>query len=232
VDDSEDNRRLVQSYLMDAPYELEAVKDGESAIQQFILKRWDMVLMDMQMPEMDGYTAIGEIRKWEAENHVELTPIIIMVDREVEEDIKKGAEAGCSGHLSRPIRKAKLLETIKKYCHVRESLDTTQNNPSPKGKQIIVSVDRDLEDLIPGFIKNRIKDIETIKKDLEIRDYESIRILGHSMKGAGGGYGFNAISDIGRVLEQAAKDLNTEAIQKEIAALADYLERVEVVYEG
>ena len=232
ADDSEDNRRLIESYLKDTSYELEAIEDGKTAIQQFVLKRWDMVLMDMQMPEIDGYTAIGEIRKWEAENHVELTPIIALADREVEEDIKKGVKAECTGHLTKPIRKAKLLETIKKYSHVQEESHVTQDNTSRKREQIIISVDRDLEDLIPGFLQNRLKDIETIKKALEIRDYENIKILGHSMKGAGGGYGFAKITDIGRALEQAAKDNNAEAVHQEVTVLMDYLARVEVVYEG
>ena len=97
--------------------------------------------------------------------------------------------------------------------------------------KIIVNVDEEIEDLIPGFLENRRKDVNTLQEALTHGDYETIRTLGHAMKGAGGGYGFDAITDIGSSLEIAAKQNNTEEIRKGIDELTDYLERVEVVYE-
>lgn len=99
-----------------------------------------------------------------------------------------------------------------------------------QSEKIIVHVDEDIADLIPGFLKNRRRDVETLVEALQQNDYESIRILGHSMKGVGGGYGFGTITDIGRLLEQAAKDRDAIEIRKQIEALANYLERVEVYY--
>lgn len=103
----------------------------------------------------------------------------------------------------------------------------TQN----KNEKVVVHVDTDLEDLIPGFLENRRNDIISMLKALEQGDYETIRVLGHSMKGAGGGYGFDAITDIGASLEQAAKDKNPEEIRKWINKLSTFLERVEVTYD-
>lgn len=97
--------------------------------------------------------------------------------------------------------------------------------------KIIVQVDPELEDIIPVFLENRYKDIKSMLESLKQSDYESIRILGHIMKGAGGGYGFDAITDIGHSLEQAAKDKNSEKIRKLVGELSTYLECVEVVYE-
>ena len=105
---------------------------------------------------------------------------------------------------------------------------TTQD--SKQNEKIIVHVDEDIADLIPGFLKNRRKDVETLKEALQQADYESIRILGHNMKGVGGGYGFDAITDIGMSLEQAAKEKYTREIRKQAEALSNYLERVEVRY--
>ena len=106
-----------------------------------------------------------------------------------------------------------------------------QDNNEGQGEKIIVHVDMEIEDLIPGFLENRRKDIETLQKALAKGDYETIRELGHTMKGAGGGYGFDAITDIGQSLEQAGKDKNPEAIQSWVKKLSNYLGRVEVVYE-
>ena len=99
-----------------------------------------------------------------------------------------------------------------------------------KGK-IIVSVDPDLADIVPHFLENRHKDIVTIREALEEDDFETIRIIGHSMKGAGGGYGFDVITDLGRDIEQAAQDKNTVEIKRLAQELSIYLARVEVVSE-
>ena len=97
--------------------------------------------------------------------------------------------------------------------------------------KIIVYVDSDIKDLVPGFLENRKKDITSIIDALTENDYETIRIIGHSMKGSGGGYGFDNISDIGRLLEQGAKTRNAIEIRKCVERLSEYLERVKVVYE-
>lgn len=98
-------------------------------------------------------------------------------------------------------------------------------------EKIVVQVDADLEDLIPGYLQNRRKDADAILEALENQDFETIRILGHTMKGTGGGYGFDAITDIGQALEEAAKSRQVQAIRQEVAALLDYLQAVEVVYQ-
>ena len=95
--------------------------------------------------------------------------------------------------------------------------------------KIIVSVDPDLIDLIPGFLEKRRRDIQTISMALKKDDFETIRILGHSMKGAGGGYGFQAITDIGKRIEQAAREMRPREIESCLSELASYLSRVEVV---
>jgi len=98
-------------------------------------------------------------------------------------------------------------------------------------EKIIVHVDPDIADLIPGFLENRHKDIKTMGEALTQGDFETIQVLGHSMKGAGGSYGFDAVTDIGKSLEEAAKNNNAEGIQRSVGELAAYLERVEVIYE-
>lgn len=97
--------------------------------------------------------------------------------------------------------------------------------------RIRVSIDPDLEDLIPGFLNNRRNDVEQIRSALRAGDYAKIRLLGHSMKGAGGGYGFDPITDYGGDLEQAALRQDDAAIDAAVAALADYLARVEPVFD-
>lgn len=100
-----------------------------------------------------------------------------------------------------------------------------------QNEKIIVHVDTELEDIVPVFLENRHKDIKAILEALEQNDHETIQMLGHSMKGAGGGYGFDTITDIGQSLEQGAKAIDSEEIRKLVGELSTYLDSVEVVYE-
>lgn len=107
----------------------------------------------------------------------------------------------------------------------------TQNSDIKQSEKIIVSVDEELKELVPQFLENRQKDIKSMLEALEQGDYESIMGFGHRIKGAGGSYGFDTITDIGRSLEQAAKNRDSQEIRKWVGKLSNYLERVEVVYE-
>lgn len=107
----------------------------------------------------------------------------------------------------------------------------TQKDEARHGEKIIVHVDEEIEDLIPGFLEKWRKRAKTLQEALAKGDYGAILILGHKMKGAGGGYGFDALTDIGSCLENAAKEKNAQEIQRWIGESLYYLGNVEVVYE-
>ncbi|MBI2798760.1 MAG: Hpt domain-containing protein [Gammaproteobacteria bacterium] len=97
--------------------------------------------------------------------------------------------------------------------------------------RIVVKIDPDIEDLIPGFLANRRRDVDSLKSLVANEDYAAVRVIGHSMKGAGGGYGFDVITEIGDTIESAALRVDGDAIMAAAAELADYLARVEPVYD-
>jgi len=107
---------------------------------------------------------------------------------------------------------------------------TTDGREQHEAK-IPIHVDPDLADLVQGFLDKRRNDTVVLLTALDGGDFETIRILGHSMKGSGGGYGFDAISEIGAALEQAAKRKQPDEIRQQVRALAGYLEQVEVIDE-
>jgi HPt (histidine-containing phosphotransfer) domain-containing protein len=98
-------------------------------------------------------------------------------------------------------------------------------------ERIIAHVDPDLRDLIPGYLESRQRDIETIKKALIASDFDKIRVLGHSMRGSGGGYGFMPISKIGEAFEKAAKENDPDKVNNQLAELSDFLKRVTLIYD-
>ncbi|OGT71608.1 MAG: hypothetical protein A3I78_01260 [Gammaproteobacteria bacterium RIFCSPLOWO2_02_FULL_56_15] len=97
--------------------------------------------------------------------------------------------------------------------------------------KIPVTIDIDLEDLIPGFLTNRGKDLGTLRNALECSDFPVMQSIGHSLKGVGGGYGFDRMSEIGAAIENAARIKNVEQLKELIENYSDYLTRVEVRFE-
>ena len=116
VEDSRDNRLLIEAYLKKTPHKIEIAENGEIAVEKFMSGKYDIVFMDMQMPVMDGYTSTKIIRKWEAEKGSESTPIIALTAHALKEDEQKSLDAGCTSHLTKPIKKVKLMETIQEYA--------------------------------------------------------------------------------------------------------------------
>jgi histidine phosphotransfer protein HptB len=98
-------------------------------------------------------------------------------------------------------------------------------------EKLVIHADPEIADLIPKFLDNRQKDIVMIESALETNDFETIRLLGHSMKGAGGGYGFDGVTEIGKNLEEAAKEADSNKIRNGVDELAKYLRKVEVIYD-
>ena len=92
-------------------------------------------------------------------------------------------------------------------------------------------VAKDLEDLIPVFIKNRTKEIDSLRAALGAGDYEQLKQIGHRMNGVGNSYGFAPISDFGKTIEDCAKTSDNAAIDGCIGVYADYLQKVKIVYE-
>ncbi|MBM4126020.1 MAG: Hpt domain-containing protein [Nitrospira sp.] len=97
-------------------------------------------------------------------------------------------------------------------------------------ERITVHIDRDFETIVPTFLSNRKKDIQTLRQALSSANFSTIEILGHRMKGDGGGYGFDRISEIGNAMEQAAIQHDHTTAEQCVAQLEDFLARLQVEY--
>ncbi|MEP7207084.1 MAG: PAS domain S-box protein [Casimicrobiaceae bacterium] len=213
VEDSQDNVLLIQSYLKSSGYGADVACNGAVALEKFISGTYDIVLMDVQMPIMDGYSATRKIRQWEAEHHAPPIPILALTAHALPEEVRKSLDAGCTAHLTKPVRKATLIGAIEQHA------------------MGVVRVGSSVAELVPGFLAGRRRDVETIAAALERADYESVRFLGHNMKGSGAGYGFDRITEIGASLEQAAGRRAPEEIRIRAAELVRYLDGLHVKYE-
>ena len=118
VEDSQHNRLIIQSYLKETPHHLEVAENGEAGFSMFQTGHFDLVLMDVRMPVMDGYTATKLIREWEQAQGLKPTPVIALTAHALKEDVENSVAVGCNAHITKPIRKASLMEAIHEFAGV------------------------------------------------------------------------------------------------------------------
>jgi len=226
VEDSPDNRTITVAYLRDTPYRIESAENGAVAYEKFVAGHHDLVLMDRQMPVMDGLAATRAIRAWEKAQGRAPTPIIALTASALKGDQEKFVAAGCTAFLTKPIKQDVLLQAIKEHSMIAEQ------SAERGGKDaVLVHADPKFADLIPGFLQNRRNDVRTMLAALDRGDFETVQSLGHGMRGAGGSWGFQRISDLGADLEQAASSVDAGASRRWVEQLSSYLDNVEVVYD-
>ena len=118
AEDSPDNCTIALAYLDDTPYQIDVAETGIIACAMFKAGRYDLVLMDRQMPAMDGLTATRTIRAWEKANDRSPTPIIALTASALKGDRETCLAAGCTAYLTKPIKQDVLLQAIKEHSMV------------------------------------------------------------------------------------------------------------------
>jgi CheY-like chemotaxis protein/HPt (histidine-containing phosphotransfer) domain-containing protein len=236
ADDSPDNRELVRAYVSKTNYQLDEVGDGRAAVEKFTHGDYDVVLMDIQMPVMDGYAATRAIRRWESEHDARRTPIVALTASALDEAVLKTREAGCDAHVTKPVKKATLLKAIADATHAVEAATITPTAPHSNGaataSSTTIHVDAELRDLIPAFLAHKRDEAREALAALAVQDFETVARIAHRLKGEGASYGFDKVSALGRALEDAAKQRD-EAVARRLAEeLVSYLAHVEVVHEA
>jgi PAS domain S-box-containing protein len=226
VEDSPDNRTITVAYLRDTPYRVEIAENGAIAYQKFTAGHFDLVLMDRQMPVMDGLTATRAIREWEQASHRPPTPIIALTASALKGDQEKCMAAGCTAYLTKPIKQDVLLQAIREHSAAAAPSSKAENG---RNDIVLVRPNPIVADLVPGFLQNRRQDVVAMLGALARGDFATVESLGHGMRGAGSSYGFHAITDIGAGLEQAAASADEAASRKWVGELSSYLDRVEIV---
>jgi two-component system, sensor histidine kinase and response regulator len=115
AEDSEENRLLIAAYLKDTAHQIDTAENGRIAVELFKTKRYDLLLVDVNMPVLDGYSAVASIREWEREQGANPIPIVALTGRAMVEDRTRALAAGCNSYLTKPLRRAVLIEAISRF---------------------------------------------------------------------------------------------------------------------
>ncbi|MBL8174495.1 MAG: PAS domain S-box protein [Bryobacterales bacterium] len=211
VDDMDDNIFLIRCFLDHSGCSVQVASNGLEALHLFRTHTFDLVLMDMQMPVMDGYAAVKTIRLWESEQARAPATILALTAHALNDAIERSLDAGCNGHLSKPITRASLMDAIREFVPTAKA--------PPPATQLPEAVRR----LVPGYLSRRGKDIHLLRDALVRNDLDLIRRLAHDWKGSGGGYGLPAISEAGAAIEHAAVRADAEEIRRQIIRIEHLL---------
>ncbi|WP_299540725.1 PAS domain S-box protein [Phenylobacterium sp.] len=222
AEDSPDNCTIALAYLEDTPYLVDVAETGVLACQMFKKGRYDLVLMDRQMPAMDGLTATRTIRAWEKANGRAPTPIIALTASALKGDRESCLAAGCTAYLTKPIKQEVLLQAIKDHSAVKTptlpGTDALGAGPSRAAQR--------LADRTPAYLENCRLNVISMLAALDCGDFQAVTILGHNLRGSGGGFGFQMITDIGAGLEQAADVADSAVSRRWIGELSSYLDHL------
>jgi PAS domain S-box-containing protein len=113
AEDSPDNRLIIQAYLRREPHQVDFAENGRVAVEKFIAQPYDLVFMDVQMPEVDGLDATRMIREWERKHGIRPSLIIALTASVLDEDVKRTLAAGCSAYIGKPLKKQVILDAIR-----------------------------------------------------------------------------------------------------------------------
>ncbi len=201
VEDNELNQKLIIQMLMNYGFEVEYVNNGLECLNILQHKSFDLILMDMQMPIMDGYETTRYIRANKSWNHI---PIIAITANAMSGDRDKCLDCGCSSYLAKPFKSAELVQEIKSQLQT-DFVHIPSN--SAASNQLIAN-------LIPEFIEILEDMLDELQEAINNRDIKNIQHLSHAIKGTAGMYGFVQISEIAALIEQASRDNQYQKISQ------------------
>ena len=213
AEDGLDARRLLARHLRAAGAEVETAENGLVACELALRAAeagtpYDLILMDMQMPELDGYAAAARLRAAGYRG-----PIVALTAHAMEDERARCLGAGCDGFATKPILRRTLIEVARAYL-------------APGGAAPLVSAlaaDAEIARLLDGFVGRLPERLGAMERALGARDLVGLADLAHQLKGAATGYGFPTITEAAAELEAVAAARGE--VERALAALADVCRR-------
>jgi len=217
AEDVEANQKLIALHLRRVGAEVEIAENGQIAVDKALSAEFDLVLMDMQMPVMDGIQAVKKLR-----SNGYAGAIVALTANAMTEDKKRYQEIGCDAFLSKPLQREEFYAVVSRFLPEGKAAEL---DVAPIVSSLVVE-EPDMADLVMSFIEQLPQVVNQLCEAFATGDLEVFRSVAHNLKGMGGGFGFPQISDLaGRMEFEYAKN-DTESIARSLEELKALLQRI------
>ena len=232
AEDGPENQVVVAAYLRKAGAEVVVANDGREAVELARSQAFDLILMDIQMPHLDGYGAAAKIRGYGM-----MLPIVALTAHAMSDDRDKCLYAGCTDYLSKPVNRVDLLETVQRHLVAARAAAAAETTAAaaraPDGapaSPLRSAVDDDpvVQEYLPEFVAQLPAQVSAMEALLAENDLETLARHVHQLKGSGGLYGFPQITQAAAEAERRVKENEPlEAVRQGVDALVRLVRRVE-----
>ena len=234
VDDGAENRELIKIVLKDTGLTVESAENGKVGSDKALQEDFDLILMDMQMPIMDGYAATKRLR----EEGVTV-PIYALTANAMKGFEKECLAVGCTGFLTKPVDIDLLLSTIGELLGGQRTtiipdLPTEEANEvvsntgaSPLTSSLPMDVPEFVE-VVETFVGRLNEELPAMREAIDAGDFANLARKAHWLKGSGGTVGFQILTDRALKLEEHAKNSNLEAATSLLAEIESLSKRIQV----
>ncbi|MDR3621884.1 MAG: ATP-binding protein [Paludisphaera borealis] len=214
VEDSPDNQRVLLYHLNRMGVEVETAGDGRTGVDRALGGGFDLVLMDMQLPVLDGYGAAGELRRAGFEK-----PIIALTAHAMSEDRGRCLRSGCTEYLTKPVDVRRLYETLAQQLSIRAS-----DSPPVVSRY---AADSGLAALVRKFVASLPGKVARFREAVAANDLAEIESQAHQLRGVGTMYGFPAVTETCALVEAAVREgRDLDLIAELVEEFADLCERI------
>ena len=247
AEDNKINQKVAVHALAKAGYACDVVANGKLAVDAVLNSAYDIVLMDCQMPEMDGFEATRQIRRKEREGTTTCRrpvpiPIIALTANALKGDRERCLEAGMDDYLSKPLNPKKLAETIGSHLRTGEAGPAPPPvadapAPIPEEEAVVAPIDADallercigdielVEELLSLFEAQAAEVSDEIEQSVRDGDAERLARLAHSLKGASANLAAGTVRELATRLEQIGQSGDLTEAAPCLAELRDELDR-------
>lgn len=224
TEDNKISRTTVELYLKKKGWLVKSVENGEEACKAVQSEDFDLILMDVQMPVMDGLAATKKIREQERKSGRHI-PIVAMTAHAMQGDRDKCLRAGMDDYVAKPIAAEKLFSVIEKHLHDEDSEEESVTAMNELRKSLKAD-DEDLMELKELIVNELPSQIERLRQSIDQKNIESVTKMAHSLKGAFGYIGANHAYELAKKIEISADMCDGTDVNKMIAELKIMSDRI------
>ncbi|MCA9755238.1 MAG: response regulator [Candidatus Eisenbacteria bacterium] len=243
AEDNEINREVAREMLELLGCECVMAANGRQAVDVFSQRRFDVVLLDCQMPVLDGFGAVAEMRRIEESDQRGRTPVVAVTANAMREDRDRSISAGMDGFLSKPYTLAELRRTISTWCRPDRKSASAPSSLSPKLSTPTLEIGaldnlRKLENLgrrgavsrfLKSFLRNTPPSLERMRAALTGRDFEGLEREAHSLKSTAALVGAVRMGALALDLEHAARRQDMDRCAEGVESIRTWFDRLEPV---